>query len=400
MASHFPQRQVSSLYEKSLRRNRLRRILLEKLDRRELLAADVGAGIFAGGTSQEYIDAFDWALAGGGNDNGGGSGSGDFNVGATRWSNPVGGPSLNNGDPAEITWSIVPDGTTDTANNSSTNLVAFMDGIYGGGSGPVEQRPWFNIFERAYDRWSEVSGITFVYEPFDDGAPMGQGNRGVEGVRGDVRIGGRPIDGNFGVLAFNYFPNGGGNAGFDGDMIIDTNDAWYLQNADSATGENRGLFNVLMHEAGHGVGLGHSIPLDSTKLMEPAVTFAFLGAQHDDILGTHQLYGDNAEPNDTVAQAVDLGQLSNGRQTISGNSIDRPGDDDWYQFSAPSSGRISLTLEPIGFTYEIGNQFGTTATVNTLVTQDLSLELISGGSVIAQASATNAGENEEIIDFD
>ena len=104
-----------------------------------------------------------------------------------------------------------------------------MDGIYGGGTGPVDQRPWFNIFQRAYDRWSEVSGLTFVYEANDDGAPMGGTNRGVTGVRGDVRIGGRNIDGNFGVLAFNYFPNNSGNGGFDGDMIIDTNDVFYLE---------------------------------------------------------------------------------------------------------------------------------------------------------------------------
>jgi protein subunit release factor B len=65
-----------------------------------------------------------------------------------------------------------------------------MDGIYGGGAGPVSSRPWFPLVQRAYTNWASVSGLTFVYESFDDGAPQGSTNRGIQGVRGDMRIGG------------------------------------------------------------------------------------------------------------------------------------------------------------------------------------------------------------------
>lgn len=401
MASQLSSR--SSSYETALKRSRLRRILLETLDRRELLAADAAAPVFAQGTSQQYMDDVIAQFAAGAV--AAGEDSGQFNLQGTRWTNPTGGPSLNQGDAATVTWSIVPDGTIDGANNAASDLISFMDNIYtpaGQRTGPVNQRPWFNIFQRAYDRWSELSGVTFVYEPADDGVNMGGGNRGVAGVRGDVRIGGRNIDGNFGTLAFNYFPNNGGNGGFDGDMIIDTNDVFFFNAADGPTGENRGLSNLLMHEAGHGIGLGHTIPVDNTKLMEPSITFAFLGPQHDDILGAHALYGDPRENDDVLANATDLGELSNGNTRLSGGSIDFAFDDDWFTFSVPSAGRVSVTLEPLGEQYSVGPMGGVITPENSLDNQDLQLEVLAadGTTVLAQVNATGRGEAEQLDDLD
>jgi len=42
---------------------------------------------------------------------------------------------------------------------------------------------------------------------WDDGAAWGTG--GSAGLHGDVRIGGHPIDGVNGILAYNYFPTKG-----------------------------------------------------------------------------------------------------------------------------------------------------------------------------------------------
>jgi hypothetical protein len=98
-----------------------------------------------------------------------------------------------------------------------------------------------HLVQRAYDNWAAVSGLTFVYESFDDGAPQGGSNRGIQGVRGDVRVGGAAVDGDFGILAYNYFPSNGGNSGFDGDMVLDTSDAFYALNSDGPSGENRAL---------------------------------------------------------------------------------------------------------------------------------------------------------------
>ncbi len=395
-------RSDSSRLEILQRRKQLRQLLLENLERRDLMASDAAGPVFAPGTPQAYIDHWINALS----DNSGGNGSGSpINLQGTRWVNPTGGNSPNRGDPSVVTWSIVPDGTPvpdiNQSNPVASNLVAFMDGIYGTAPGPLSDRPWFPIFERAYQRWSESSGLTFVYEPNDDGVASGGTNRGVLGVRGDVRVTGRNIDGNFGILAFNYFPNGSGNSGFDGDMVIDTNDNFYQQFSDGAGGENRGLFNVLMHEAGHGIGLGHVIPINETKLMEPSISFNFLGAQLDDIIGAQTLYGDDDENNDTQGGATNLGTLTNGLRNFNGRSIDNNNDTDFYSFRVNSSGKISIAVTPTGTTYDVGPQGGNSSPTDSLRYKDLSFVLeAQDGTVLATASGAGIGEKEEIVDFD
>jgi VCBS repeat-containing protein len=401
MASPYTLKSRTLLPSQAVRRNRVRQALLEALERREMLASDAAGVVFAPGTSQAYMDEWINRFNPSSQQNADGSPARDeANLQGSRWTNPVGGPSPNMGDPARVTWSIVPDGTIDSSNNAPSNLIAFMDGIYGGGTGPVSQRPWFNIFQRAYDRWTEVSGLTFVYEANDDGLAMGGSARGVAGVRGDVRIGGRNIDGNFGVLAFNYYPNNGGNSGFDGDMIIDTGDRWYRDNADGPTGENRGLFNVLMHEAGHGIGLAHTIPINGTKLMEPTASLGFVGAQHDDILGSQQLYGDPRERNNSAATATDLGDLDNGLTRINNVSVHSNPDADWYTFKVPSAGKISVNLLPVGQQYLVGPQGGTAVNVDTQRNSDLAFQLsMSDGTVLANVNASGLGLAESLTDL-
>jgi hypothetical protein len=149
------------------KREQFRRLVCEGLERRELMA------VFAPGTTEEYREA--WMRANPGLERGSGStlsGPHAFNLLGTRWTNPVGGPSPNMGDPARVSWSIVPDGTrvgTGPSDLQASNLIAFMDGIYGTAPGPVGNRPWFKLVERAYDNWSKLTGINFVYEPNDDG---------------------------------------------------------------------------------------------------------------------------------------------------------------------------------------------------------------------------------------
>ena len=134
-------------------------------------------------------------------------------------------------------------------------------------------------------------------EPNDDAVDLFTSS-GVVNLRPDVRIGGRHIDGNSNILAFNYFPN-------NGDMVIDTNDSFY-----NDTSNNSLKFrNVLAHEHGHGIGIGHVCPVQQTKLMEPFVSTQFDGPQHDDIRAGQRLYGDRFEDNDTTGTATDLGVL-------------------------------------------------------------------------------------------
>ena len=71
----------------------------------------------------------------------------------------------------------------------------------------------------------------------------------------------RYITGNFGILAYNFFPN-------SGDMVIDVPDSFY----NNTSNNSLGLRNTLAHEHGHGLGLSHVCPVNQTKLMEPFIS--------------------------------------------------------------------------------------------------------------------------------
>src|SRR5262249_5618035 len=137
------------------------------------------------------------------------------------------------------------------------------------------------------------------------------------------RISGHSIDGNAGILAYNYFPD-------NGDMVIDAGDSFFTD----TSGNSLRLRNTMAHEHGHGQGYEHVCPVDQTKLMEPFLSTAFDGPQHDDTLAGNRGYGDDLEDNDSAGTATSLGSLGNGTTTVSGVSADDGGSEaDFYRFS-------------------------------------------------------------------
>jgi hypothetical protein len=327
-----------------------------------------------------------------------------FNVG-NRWSSTAtNGDGLGQGDPTTITWSIVPDGTvlpfgTAGAGEPAANsaLIDRLDSIYGDTPGPdLTSRSWFPHFTQIFDRWEQISGNTYVYEANDDGNPIsnsGSDNPGVLGVRGDVRIGGHLIDGNSGILAYNYFP-------INGDMVIDTADNFY----ENLTGNSLGLRNVLAHEHGHGLGINHVCPVNQTKLMEPFISFAFDGPQHDDILAVNRGYGDRFEHNDSNAAPTNLGAPGFTTVQLNNISIDDNSDEDWYSFTVAENTQLDATLNPIGATYLNGpqNSNGSCSPgtlFNSLVINDLGIEILdpNGTTVIAVANGNPAGVSESLF---
>src|SRR5581483_6781492 len=300
---------------------------------------------------------------------------------------------LGQGAPTTLTYSFVPDGTPISGGagepSSPSDMRAFLDGIYG--SSDV----WMPLFHAVFARWSELAGVRYVYEPADDGAPFPTAG-GALGVRGDVRIGGHPINGTGGVIAYNWYPN-------SGDMVLDTADA----NLGYTAGESLLLRNVVAHEHGHGLGLNHVCPIDETKLMEPIATLSFDGPQHDDVLAGQRGYGDPLESNDAAASATDLGTLSSNTTVgIDGMSADDDADVDFYRFAVGGGKKLSATLTPVGFTYLQGPQNPdgscTSGTpFDSRTRNDLALDVLAadGSTVVASASGAPAGTAEAIDDL-
>ena len=363
--------------------------------------------IYAPGTSQEYIDKHhdDIHHSDGGNTTA-------FQA-AAKWSTTATNGPVGTREAVVLTWGIVPDGMALPAvltgeSSSSSSLRAFMDGLYGAGPGgsDLTLRPWFSLFQNSLLRNAAVSGLTYVYLAADDSAAFNS-SAGSPGVRPDVRIGGHPIDGSSGILAYNYFPNGG-------DMVIDTNDGSFIG---STTNTSRAFRNILMHEQGHGVGLAHEEPVDGNTLMEPFLNTSFDGPQFDDVMGLHRLYGDVNEKttaNATTVTATAIGNLAIGTPIIrgaSGNtaseltgatatdfvSIDDDGDIDVYSFTVNPNALITAVVTPVGPTYQSAPQNGTAVTFVSSQQSDLTLEFLnSGGTVIASANTGGLGAAETI----
>src|SRR4051794_37078090 len=84
---------------------------------------------------------------------------------SVTWTSTASGTRTANGQPATITWSLVPDGTaTTTESGNSTapsNLISFMNTNFGGTAGLTDltQEPWFHIFTDAFGRWNQLGGV-------------------------------------------------------------------------------------------------------------------------------------------------------------------------------------------------------------------------------------------------
>ncbi|MCG3197124.1 MAG: hypothetical protein GHCLOJNM_01608 [bacterium] len=310
-----------------------------------------------------------------------------------RWTTTaLSGGGLSQGDPTIVTYSFAPDGTFiasgigEPAGNS--NLFAFLNGIYG------NPAAWQAQFHAVFQAWSELIGVTYVYEPNDDGAALFN-SPGISGVRGDVRIGGKFIDGESGAntLAYNYFPN-------NGDMVLDTGNPVFFGNT---SGNSLRLRNTVAHEHGHGLGMYHVCPVNQTKLMEPFISTAYDGPRHDDILNGQRHYGDPDEDNDSVATATDLGPLNNQTLTITQRSLDDDGDVDFYAFTVQAGKQVDVTVRPLGAQYLEGAQGTGGCSAGTLfdstALNDLGFQVrdTNGTTILASANANPAGSPESAL---
>ncbi|QQL45409.1 matrixin family metalloprotease [Sulfuriroseicoccus oceanibius] len=323
-----------------------------------------------------------------------------------RWlNNATDGPAGPQGTVITLTWSIIPDGTIipnrETFDPDSTsNLIAKLNETYGThpSSSKPEDQPWFPMFVDAFAEWSEESGVRFVYEPNDDGAIQIYTSEGAGqlGVRGDIRIGGKYIDGDAGTLAYNWYPD-------YGDMVIDTGDGLIF----NGNVNSQFTRNVIAHELGHGLGFGHIFPRDKTKLMEALATSAFAGPQFDDVLTIQSSYGDSYErhasgtDNESTARATDIGSVSSGNAFTSQNaSIANASDVDTYRFTAGSTGSATVQIVPASESYMVGPTEPEETLFEAALQQDLQFKVFAAdGSTVLHSVNDGATGSTESVTF-
>lgn len=348
------------------------------------------AACFAEGTPWELVDYYNQLLYGH---------AGDLAYfTTTRW------PGAQ-GTPLDLRWSFVPDGLSIGSGNGEpvapSELFSRLDTLFGG-----NRALWISLFQQCFDRWSALTGLTYTrvtdgVNDWDDGGSWG--NIGGPN-RGDVRICMKNIDGAFNILAYNHFPSGGLSPG---DMVLDRSENWA-----NPTNNYRFMRNIIMHEHGHGIGLLHVCPTNNTKLMEPFLNTNFDGLQHDDVRGGNRHYGDPFEPNDSVAEAYDVGTLTLGTPVTLGAvpppaigntsilSMDGDGKLDFFRFAIPATATVTVTLAPRGLNYDSSSQVGGSCTsgnfIDSLSIADLGFQILAsdGTTSLAIASSNPAGQGE------
>ncbi len=301
-----------------------------------------------------------------------------------RWNRTaIDGSGLSQGDPTTLTYSFVPDGTTIPNSglglgSGSSVLFSWLNERYG------SPATWQALFAQVFDRWEDLTGLSYVYEPNDDGANT-NGAVGIVGVRGDIRIAAYNFanDGNGGVLAYNNFPQ-------DGDMIFDAFDTFY----NITSGNSLRLRNVAAHEHGHGLGMLHVCPASQTKLMEPFVSTQYDGPQLDDILNGHRHYGDPTEPNNDLGTAIDFGNFaSSGFNAISNVSIDDNSEYDIFKMVLTERAEITFVIGPQAGQYQSGSQTqfcNSGPVVNYNAIQDLKIDLYEASDLITPVASANS----------
>jgi hypothetical protein len=331
-----------------------------------------------------------------------------------RWTVTASGATGVTGTPITLTWSFVRDGASIPGEGGS-DLIAYLDRIFNVSAtgGDFTQRPWFSLFEQSFDRWSDLSGITFLYEPNDNGSVL-QSSSGVRGVRGDVRLGGAFVDGQNGTLAYTWLPN-------SGDLVVDTGETNFYSNP---TNNYRALRNTIMHEVAHALGLLHIQSSSDALLMEPTIALGIDGPQLDDIRGIHGFYGDALEKannglgNGTYQRATSMGMLTTGNtlaigadaiggQAVSPTetdfvSIANSSDFDFFSFTVAEPTLLDVTLTPLGGNFNQGTEGGAQSVFDANSRNDLNLAVFgpNGSTLLGSANFTGSGGIEMISDLE
>ena len=327
-----------------------------------------------------------------------------FGEGTTQSNGLARGANLTYSFPNDgVSWGISSVGLGTGANNLGASLI--NSSTIGQGN-PARLDFGRELIRQTFAGWQFYSGLSYR-EVADDNVPQNQTVNRVA-TRGDIRVGAYAFPGGQnGVLAYNAFPAPASGVPITGgDMAI--NSAYFTGSSFNSASSNWRFFrNTVAHEHGHGTGFIHTVPCNSSKLMEPSIFTSQDMQRIDDIRGAQRNYGDRYEGNNSAQNAHNLGNLTNRSVaepflSTNGQTGFNNSDEDWFRFTIDSARPVTITVTPTGGTYSAGQQSGgcsgSTGTITASQAGNLSLELrdAAGNTIIADATAGAAGVAETV----
>ncbi len=169
--------------------------------------------------------------------------------------------------------------------------------------------------QEALAEWAQYAPLKFVEVP-DSGPSFLDGTGYNAGSYPTIRIGAKSIDGQYGALAYAYYPS---TNGLGGDLVLDTNELWNTRPG----GGRIDMLEVVTHELGHALGLGHET--NTTAVMNPVYAGRFSGPgtaflYQDDINGIRTLYGSGSGSVEVLGSSSGTGSSgSSGSGSASGS---------------------------------------------------------------------------------